>query len=532
MFIEKGKLVTLYSYKSDDTSLLSKMYQQIKNILGLDFYSLKDFFNEIFFEFKENTCTIFITRRCTLLAEFFLRYFSKTTDHKVCLDNYLFFTKNDTKNYILSDKPDIDYILHLCGEKEIRKINIVDDICIHGNTLNRTRKYVEEYISEFNLDCKVETSAYMYSYETTSVIPKNFHKVSYDANWLNLSEKIVKVIRTLNFPYVSFINAYEALFKKNDFQSFIGSITSNEHLINFQLGYYENEEQNRDSFFIVEKQIPIFKEIEAQKCVRLYYNEPLNSLVVVPYVILNSLTTEENATPDTLLAEFEKIIRFYLNSNCVIKIIKFIESNVDIERDDSRLGSFLYCLASCVASQSYGNYFFATYLENSIKVLKNWQTDCIHSILNAFGREISELIIDKNNYLDYKNYTTIKLAKDDINASNLQAQSDVSKKCQESWFNFESRANNCASEFKLKDVLEEKAKDNDGYKYAFLLNLIKFCDAGIMAIPCTKTSHESFIKAGELGCLEVRKSLYESKKITNDLSELLESSFYYRYLIL
>lgn len=544
MDIANEKLVTILPYQSEYiTSLpsierMDQQVEQVENILGLDFYILKDFFNDILFEINEETCTIFITRRCALLAEFFLRYFAETTDNRLYNSgSYSFYVKNGIKNYILSDKPDIDYIIKLCGKNNIKKINIVDDICIHGNTLDRTLKYIKKYIKDRELNCKVVTWAYMYSHETTVIIPDAFRKVSYDASWLNLSEKIVKVIRTLNFPYVSFINAYETLCDENDFRSFIGTLTNNRQLIHFHLGYYEDEEsRNKDTFFIVEKQLPIYEEVEALKCVRLYFSESLNSLVVVPYVILKSLTAKENATPDILLDEFKKLVSLYLKADCVFNLLQLIKNHVDLERDDSRLGSFLYCMASCIASQAYGNYFFTTYLHEPLKNFNNWKSDCINSVLNSFGQEISNIIQNESNYLEYKNYIIEKLEKESIDVSNQQACEDLYQKCEESWYNYECPSFDSVSEFKLKDLLEKKSIDNGidniGYNYAYLLNLIKLCDAGVMAIACTKTYHESFIKSGELGCLVVSKLLYRNGKIDDNLSKLLESNFYYRYLIL
>ena len=46
--------------------------ESVKNILGLDFYSITKFVEKEVFNFDENKCTVLVTRRCLLLVDWFI----------------------------------------------------------------------------------------------------------------------------------------------------------------------------------------------------------------------------------------------------------------------------------------------------------------------------------------------------------------------------------------------------------------------------------------------------------------------------
>ncbi len=281
--------------------------EKVKDILGMEFYGILKFFEREIFDFNENKCTILVTRRCLLLAEWFIGYILIQKNELESINDsncdegksFPFICVNGKKNYIISDKADISYLLK---NEEIVNVSILDDICIHGISLRKIASRIEDILEDLNLEnIKIERCVYMISKETICEYPDRYSKISLRAGWKNLSMRILDFINFLNLPYVSYLNSFTiSNFHESDFKKLIEKL--NEKLVceefdraNNRLGKY--------SYFIIEKDVAL-KQYELMKCIRIYYNTKIKSICIMPYVILKSIE-------DLNSSDVQKIISFY-----------------------------------------------------------------------------------------------------------------------------------------------------------------------------------------------------------------------------
>lgn len=515
-----------------------------KNILGLDFYGLKKFFRIEFFDFTCDQYTVIITRRCFLLGKWFLEFLlrdrtlSNDYSYEIQEDIPCLINKQGKKNFILTDKASMFAL------KNAKRVNILDDISIHGETLKEiSEKFVKEYSCQ-----SVKRHVYMGSRESLSYFPDRCSEMAFRAGWCDLSQRIVELIRYLGLPYVSYVNSFVKFGTTiEDFEKLIQSLAPKFNCERFGEGE-DRQDLGKQSYFAVEKNITLLPH-EKLKCIRVYYSTSTQSISIIPYVIMKSINFNEK--------KIREILGKYITDTAIEKCIDAI-----VKCSEEQKASFAFNLVSCIASQSYGVYFAQNILKTDI-FGEGWIQDIIGCLEMAFGAEISQLIMCPKSFRVPIIQT--KLEQDKVKTEHKEvtslaeykkiAEEFIKEACVRSWLEFENNDNQTARSeqrgyLQLEGLLNqlctkqtlEPEKENQDLIYAGLLSLINYCDLGRMNISCPATRGESYIKAGELGCILASEYLKErshngkidankTNNIIIGLMNLLENK-YHRGLLL
>lgn len=473
----------------------------VKNILGLDFYGLKKFFKTEFFDFTSDQCTVFVTRRCFLLAKWFLEFLwrdetlSKEYSYGIHGDIPCIINKQGQKNFIVTDK------VCMLALKEVHHINIVDDISIHGKTLME----IGERFKKINSDVHVERHVYMVSRESLSYFPDCCSEMVFRAGWCDLSQRIVELIRYLGLPYVSNINSFVKFGTTiGDLEQLIQSLAPKFICERFGEGE-DRQDLGKRSYFAVEKNITLFPH-EKLKCIRVYYSTTTQSISIIPYVIMESINFDEK--------KIREILGNYITGAAIVNCMEAID-----RCSAEQKASFAFNLVSCIASQSYGASIFGDEIFG-----ESWIQDIVDCLEMSFGSEISNLVRNKDNFAVSDNQDVASKCYEVTSLTEYKelAGDFIKEACVRSWLEFENGDNQTArgeqlGYLQLEELLNqlrakqtsEREKENQDLIYADLLSLINYCDSGKMNISCPVTRSESYIKAGELGCILASKYLKE-----------------------
>lgn len=508
--------------------------ESVKNILGLDFYSITKFVEKEVFNFDENKCTVLVTRRCLLLVDWFIGYIiyqkskdisnpDKKAEYQVDDDVFPYISINGKKNFLLSDKADVSLLAD-----RITKVTILDDICIHGITLSKTARKVEKILDGIQpkKHIEVKTCVYMYSKETISEYPDRFYKISMRADWKSLSMKILDFVNFLNLPYVSYLNSWTTPdFNKKKYDELINVLSKSEDLVCEKF----NEEYNRlgkFSYFIYEKQ-GFLREFELVKCIRIYYSERINSICVMPYVLLKSIDSLKKE-------ELRNLINSYINIDSK-RLNDILDKGLD----------YIYSFLSYIASQAYGKVIFSKY-KTINTITKKAVHDNISCLEKLFGVSIVKYLKKDSRFKleeDSSKDTLYELDSALIRETFEEASKTVNEICIKSWLEFEQSSQGLGDRdeatgyIRLEELLNDATKEIEDKKeealckkYAYVLHILNYCDQGKLNITCIRDHGGSYLKAGELGCLCVDKVIFNEKH-TDIMRDLLRHS-YYRYLFL
>lgn len=531
--------------------LKRNVVEEVKDIFGLEFEDLKDFFVDVFFSFEKNRASVFFTRRCMLLAKFFLEYLLyEMKDEKnpklneISIDeNAIFPTikKNDCYNYLLTDKSDF-YDIY----KKVEEIYLVDDICIHGKTLEKMAERLDSYFSEMKWSPTIVTYVYMISEETIVQEPDKFYKTISRAGWTDLSQKIVNVINILNIPYVSYIHTWTKEEETKVFNDKLNALKENKKLvvISYKLEQYDNKE----CYYIFEKAFDDRIDENEIRCFRLYYSKLTGTVAFVPFVILTDSISEKVKMQDlaernTLSFEEEPIQRFLAKKESYY---------------DKNIKDYKYNLRSCLRSYMYGLYFIKKYLNIEEKDLKeNYIQDISGCLEWTYGKKIFDLLKDQR--LEENEEEYFSAGKPIINADIILERINnedkikiaVEEICRKNWQNnecgslvksarYDKKRRECLDLQYALSTLTSNMKDRPKeevyfYKQWICYNLIRLCDMGRMNIASYDNKGGSMLKAGELGYVLTKKQLQEvdliySKK--NDAVNEMIKIPYYRRLFL
>lgn len=511
----------------------------VKNILGLEFYGLKKFFKSEFFDFTSDQCTVFVTRRCFLLAKWFLEFLrqdetlSKEYSYGIQGDIPCIINKQGQKNFIVTDKVCMAALKDVSHTNDGLRINIVDDISIHGKTL---KGIGERFRTECPNASSIERHVYMGSGESLSYFPDRCSELAYRAGWCDLSQRIVELIRYLGLPYISCNNSFVKFGATvGDLEQLIQSLAPKFICERFGEGE-DRQDLGKRSYFAVEKNITLFPH-EKLKCIRAYYSTTTQSISIIPYVIMESMNFDEK--------KIGKILGNYITDTAIVKCMEAI-GRCSAEQK----ASFAFNLVSCIASQSYGAKIFGDKIFG-----EDWIQDIVDCLGMSFGSEISNLVRNKDNFVVSHKQGEARNCREVTSLTEYKelAGDFIKEACVRSWLEFENGDNQTAKGVQLGYIQLEvllnqlSAKQTSEHEkenliYAGFLSLINYCDSGKMNISCPVTGNESYIKAGELGCIlasEYLKERCHNGKIdaekTNDiiigLMNLLEDKYHRGLLI-
>lgn len=519
--------------------------ESVKNIIGVDYPKMKDFFWDKFFSFEQTTCTILITRRCFLLAIWFLSCFLDEC-HKnmlpfelveknscVCVHNL----ETDICNFILTDKG-LPFLKKL---QDVQSIVILDDICIHGRQIDEIKLSVNE-ISNIGLE-NIKKEVFLSSTESI-VKPVDYQKIgSTNGRWLILSQRIVETINYLLLPYVSYINSfisYEVPISGND--KFLETIEADTRLKIFPFGEDDRQHLGKISFYIIEKEN--LKSVSTElKCIRYYYNFRTKIASFIPYVVLAPIKGQFKCD------QLSKLLSKYLTSDAVSKIL--LELNELFPGDNDSNKGFIYNLLSCIASQHYGFQFKVKFTKTKDLVYLSedfvWEEDVCKCLTMSFGEKIASIVLNFKNYCISdadENYN--EDGTNDVSLINVQAQVDdftigrwemrelaaIQRSLEPEKASLFQLYKNAAMDKCYKQQIKSQYSFLSKIAYSYLYSVINECDNGRQSISSLPDKAESFLEVGELGVLKVRDLVRDMKRKMSDasLAILLQIPYYYYIL--
>lgn len=522
-------------YKYNNLELNETLIAEVKLMLGKEFDDLEKFFRDVFFSFESNRATIFITRRCMLLAKFFLEYFVMNDKNDTFDDseNFPAIKSGNCRNYLFTDKTPLSYIISY----PVEEIYVVDDICIHGKTLYNLTKDISAQWDNKQLPGSVYSQVYMVSEETLLKSPDKYYKSVSRAGWTELSQRIVNVINLINLPYVSYLHTWTkkvvAPIEFKEMRDLLYAQGERLEVIPYSLSQYDHKQ----CYYIYEKTISEGTDIS---CLRLYYNDLTNTVSFVPFVALLSC---ESAVGNKagMQSDFETN---YFPTN------KFMEN---IDKDDPKKKDYMFNLKSCLMSYAYGLYFIEKYLKISRQdLLKDYRQDISGCIRLAFGKEFLNRLNGFDWNFDMYEEQFVKPFENDRSnqiAENIdedKVRQLVEQVCRENWENMEHESYNYLNEAQpyvnqyLYDILERiisatNCSQTNRYlcKQTAFFNIVKLCDMGRINILTSNNKGTIILRAGELGYVLTKEYLRSRNNSSGQKSqEFLEliNSHYYRRL--
>lgn len=264
--------------------------------LGLvNYYELVDFFDEVLEKVKaDNAVAIFTTRRCQLLFYLYCSAIKKIDPNSF----------NNIK--CISDKA-----IHFCAlEMEQDVAYIIDDILIHGRTLlgviRRTKKYFKKINIEVfaqNIECNFseELEKERASCEENFVFNFNAFKKINDNLWRIMSNRIVSSLILTSTPYVAYTYSYiKNEVSIDEFNNIIDALETSEDVEYkdiIDLSLNESESNNKISELIENRIKAYFYKLKDNNsqfsCLRIYYNDLTQQLILLPTSYIYSYTKEE-----------------------------------------------------------------------------------------------------------------------------------------------------------------------------------------------------------------------------------------------
>ena len=341
-----------------------KLRKKITEILGeADYYGLYNFFKGLLSN-TELTYLIIMSRRCLVLCQIFIIFIIADKCHL------------NEKLIVLSDKAIPYYANKLKG-----KIAIADDILIHGRTIRNIYKLLNKLNKE-----EMETSIFGYKKDIDLDCMSDELKAittvcseEYKTEWRKLSNKIVKCIYASNVPYTSFVTSYF----QYDNKSILDKIKGKKEIKCIDNAEVSQKEQGLNSWYCYEEteieQFPLFEKLLLSKGVRLYWNDNIEKLTIIPYVFIKRISLEDARE------------LFYKLSASIPSKYKAINDILKEEYEDKYINNTLIAykmrLLTCLFSRGYWEDF-----------LKRHKLDDIYSIDvdtmdKSFGKEITQEII-------------------------------------------------------------------------------------------------------------------------------------------
>lgn len=270
----------------DETKPILSKGEIMKSTLGIvEYFEMVNFFDDIYEKItSEKSIAIFTTRRCHLL---FYLYCKEIRNINI----------DDISNTTcISDKA-----IHFYAEElKYCSAYIIDDILIHGRTLLGVIRRVENYCKNINVEVYAQNKECEFKNDIKDELERknNIVKISYNSykiidsfSWRNLSNRIVASLILTSTPYVAYSYAF---FRKNISKNYFDNI--HDKLINtenvFFIGKLDlslNETKRDDeinqilSENIISRVYKIADENAIFSCLRIYYNNLLNEMVVLPF---------------------------------------------------------------------------------------------------------------------------------------------------------------------------------------------------------------------------------------------------------
>lgn len=443
-----------------------KLRKKVIEILGeSDYDGLYNFFKGLLGN-NELTYLIIMSRRCLVLCQIFIIFIIVDKCH---LNKMLI---------ILSDKAIPYYADRLNG-----KIGVADDILIHGRTIRNIHKllkminrngikiHIFGYKKDVDLDCMPDELK-----EITTVRGEE-----YKTEWRKLSNKIVKCIYASNVPYTSFVTSYFQYDSKN----ILDKIKNRKDIICIDNTDMSQKEQGLKSWYCYEEikneKFPVFEKLLLAKGIRIYWNNYIEKLTVIPYVFIKCMKLEDANQLFKILSD---------NMPEKYRSVKDILGKGYEDKDiNNSLTAYKMRLLTCLFSRIYWLDFLRRH-----EIEEMYSTD-VDTMEKSFGKEIAEEIIHM------ENEELIELLSVNINISKCSEHLDTElagmfEKCKKdgkkesmkrcfhkAWYEDECKALKREERGQgiSVDYFVDCMEDNLSRKQEILANLINIWDMGIAA---------------------------------------------------
>ena len=364
------------------------MEKSIKKVLKeSDYEGLYDFFLNIFR--SDYDVIVLMSRRCLVLCRIFMIIFILNQEEIM-----------EKKTLVISNQAVPVYRKTLKG----KKVLIVDDILIHGRTINDMYFDIKSY-------CQTtfpEISIYMVDKELDCIQDEAKSRVeaSYivsKGEWRNLSNKIVNCIFSANMPYTSFVSSYFEYGNSNIIEqiSGISDIKKLENTDKMQ------KECGLSSYYCyrTEEKIPIFKSLSIDAGLRLYWNEIIHKAAVIPYVFIKTMNIEKH---NNICEDISDLLpERFVNLKKVLKC--------EIESDQAYRMRVLTCLLS--------NLYWLTIVKKN-NLSQNYVTD-MDTLEKSFGIEIAEELGSVLECGDLAEYNTLFSYTCEIEACKMKVDNNL-----------------------------------------------------------------------------------------------------------
>lgn len=302
-----------------------------------------------------------MSRRCLVLCQIFVAFF--------VLDDRM----PDSSTKVLSDQA-IPYY-----RKKMRgcKVAIVDDILIHGRTVSHvydllksycggTTPDIPVYMADTDIDCLRDEVR-------EAVIPDC---VAYKGEWRNLSNKIVNCIYASNVPYTSFVTA---MFQYKS-PAILDALLKSGAFIIEENTEYTQKSCGLSSYYCYERaeeKLPLFQDLSMGESIRIYWNEDISKLTVIPYVFVRSM--EIDAAQQVFDKITEQLPDYMVHIKAALQ---------ESDESDSEAGMLLLeykmRLLTSIMSNLYWNMITEKYQLES-----EYYTD-VDTLDKSFGEEIAD----------------------------------------------------------------------------------------------------------------------------------------------
>lgn len=250
----------------------------VREILGEYYEDFKAFFKK-WIQDCGHEYKVFMSRRCFVLYQIFQLILMENGEE---IDN--------SSQIIITDK---GIVRHEDGLRKAKSLLLVDDVLIFGRTLNS----MYDKLKKLSPQAQIEIAVYIKNGGDLCIkqelISKVWFRFEEETNiWREFSDRLVYCIYATNMPYTAFVNSYykkaeqeEAEAVENRFSALKCYDVSNE----FQQKYGLSA---KVCFPEKEEKYPLFQTICRKCCVRVYYSNRCNKLLVIPYVFLKDIPME------------------------------------------------------------------------------------------------------------------------------------------------------------------------------------------------------------------------------------------------
>lgn len=340
----------------NDENMITEIRRTVEDILQEDYDGIYDFFLELLK--KDYDYIILMSRRCLVLFQLFMRFFSIEEDV-------------DTKSVkVISDQAVVNYLDSMNGAKVV----IVDDILIHGRTIGNLYNSLQEkcvgieqdiqvYMSDSNVDCMSE--------EIRNKV--NLMCLTHKGEWRSLSNRIVGAIFAANEPYTSFVTSYS---KRGE--NFARELDKRNKLRKIEITSLMQKKYGMKSHVYFENKVErasVFRWLSAGEGVRIYWNKKIKKNTVIPYVFVKCLT----------LKEAEDV--FSSISKALPKNMQEVKKLLLTDNTEKDLVEFKMRLVTCILCNVYWQEFI---LENN--VCEDFEID-IDTLVKGFGDKIAKELV-------------------------------------------------------------------------------------------------------------------------------------------